>query len=205
MFTAADNRHRRGFSLVELLTALAVAALVVPAILAVLPRAFSSLTAAVGAARAARATATFDATFGRDFDSLVPDCGFWGDGARCSFWTLRPTADGAFAPVLVEYRRGQGSVRRAEFPLPLYVSLVGTNAPTATPPDTTGEAPSRQPATEIFAVGVSDFRYGAPAAPGTPELPEWANPTNAPVSVELAFGASGARAARRLFFRRSSP
>lgn len=205
MFTAGKSRRRLGFSLVELLAAIAVAALVVPAILAVLPRSFASLSAAVEEARSARAVTEFDAAFGRDFASLVPECGFSGDDGRCSFWTMRPSPDGGFLPALVEYRRGGGGVVRSEFPLPLYVALSGTNAPAATPPDTAGEPPSRQPTSEAFAVEAGVFRYGDAMAATAPALTEWSNPTNAPASLELAFGNAGGRHARRLFSRRSAP
>lgn len=205
MFTAGKSSRRRGFTLVELLVAIAVAALVVPAILAILPRSFSALSDSVTEARSARAAMAFDAAFGRDFSSLVPECGFSGDEGRCSFWTLRPSASGGFEPALVEYRRGQGEVRRAEFPISLHLALCGTNAPSAIPPDTSGEPPSRQPLSETFAVTTSPFRYGAGQTAASPELPEWFNPTNAPASVELATGATGGLVARRLFFRRASP
>ena len=59
----AQKSERAGFSLVELLTALAVAALILPAIVAVLPRAFDALVTASTTASAARATAAFDAAF----------------------------------------------------------------------------------------------------------------------------------------------
>lgn len=205
MFTAQKS-ERAGFSLVELLTALAVAALILPAIVAVLPRAFDALVTASTTARAARATAAFDAAFDRDFASLVSACGFTGDGSSCSFWTMRPSSSGTFAPTLVEYRRGGSGIVRTEFPLSLYTGLVGTNAPSTTLPDTSGEGPSRQPATESFAVVISTFRYGKAEVPSdAPALPEWASPTNAPASVEFSFGKTGPTPVKRLYFRRTSP
>ena len=94
MFTAQKS-ERAGFSLVELLTALAVAALILPAIVAVLPRAFDALVTASTTARAARATAAFDAAFDRDFASLVSAFGFTGEqhGTRGYFsWHISCSA-----------------------------------------------------------------------------------------------------------------
>jgi prepilin-type N-terminal cleavage/methylation domain-containing protein len=204
MFTAVKGSRRHGFSLVELLAALAVTAIVAPAILAVLPRAFASLSEAVSEVRSTRAIVELDSSVGRDFASLVAECGFSGDKERCSFWTMRPSPGGGFSPALVEYRREALEIVRSEFPLPLYVSLSGTNAPSSTLPDTSGEPPSRQPEERRFAVVASPFRYGGVMTAAKPGMPEWSSPTNAPASLEFALGAPGGMSARRLFFRRTS-
>lgn len=200
----AANRGNDGFTLAELLAALAVAALVIPAVLAVIPRAFSSLAASKTTADGAIAVASFDAAFDRDFSSLVRECGFSGDGSACSFWTLRPTGPEEFAPSLVEYRRTRGGVARLEFSLALYAELAGTNI-VAVPPDTSGTAPSQRPTLELFRVAISPFRYGAADSGADVEASEWNCATNAPVAIATALAEpDGADAAiPRLYFRRT--
>ncbi|MBR0056265.1 MAG: type II secretion system protein [Kiritimatiellae bacterium] len=222
----APASRTAGFSLVELLVALSIVILVTPAILAIIPRSFDALVAARSRSASARALAAFDASFDRDFASIVVGCGFSGDSSSCSFWTLRPAASGGFSPVLVEYRGAGGHVSRTDFPLPLYTALCGTNAPSATPPDFTGQPPSLRPDVTLFALNAAQFRYFAPAptssqTPAPPAAPApadfWLNPTNVPAGVELSLapaspptpsqpdGAALQIGLTRFFFRRGAP
>lgn len=198
----AESRRDSGFTLAELLAAIAVAALVIPAILAAIPRAFSALAASRAAADGSLSLVAFDSAFDRDFSSLVRECGFSGDGDRCSFWTLRPAGADGFTPSLVEYRRIRGGVARLEFPLALYAELAGTNI-VAVPPDTAGSAPSLRPGKEVFRVAAAPFRYGGESDGAEAGTPEWNCATNAPISVATALATPDAPATPRLFFRRT--
>lgn len=198
----AAGRPDSGFTLVELLVAIAVAALAIPAILAAIPGAFSALAASRAAAAGSLSLTAFDSAFDRDFSSLVRECGFSGDGDRCSFWTLRPGGADGFVPALVEYRRTRGGVARLEFPLALYAELAGTNI-VAIPPDTAGSAPSLQPGKDLYRVAAAPFRYGGLGDGAEAESAEWDCATNAPTAVATALAAPGGPATPRLYFRRT--
>lgn len=200
----ARNRGA-GFSLVEILVAVAVAALVVPAILSVVPHSFSALAETRRIAAEAEALAAFDCAFDADFASLVPESGFAGGADACSFWTMREVAPGVFAPAQVEYRIGARGVVRRETPLALYVEAAGTNRLAALPLPQADFPPTRRPAAETFAVALGGFKYGAGKTRAEPEASDWSNPTNAPASVGAWMGMRGRPPLERLWFRRAAP
>lgn len=81
------------FSLIELLVAVAVAAVVVGAALALILHSFDVWGQGVAQAGALRAADDFDVDFSRDFASACPALGFQGTERACVFWSLRPSAD----------------------------------------------------------------------------------------------------------------
>jgi len=203
MSTAGDSRA--GFSLVELLVAIAVAAIVAPAILAIIPGAFSSLATARLAARSATDLAAFDAAFDADFTSLVPESGFEGGRAGCAFWTLRESPAGGFAPVHVEYRLARDHVKRIETRLGAYMEAAGTNRLSAAPLPQGAFSQSGRPLVETFLIAASGFRYADAQAALEPEAEMWSNPTNAPAAAAATLGAAHGPLKPRLWFRRASP
>lgn len=95
---------KRGFSLIELLVAIAVVAVIGGAVFSVLLSAFNATES--GNAKSAVVVADdFDIAFSRDYESAVAPLGFAGDASSCSFSTTRPTTNGTEL-VFVEYRPG---------------------------------------------------------------------------------------------------
>lgn len=203
MSTAGDSRA--GFSLVELLVAIAVAAIVTPAIFAIIPGAFASLAAARQAAVSATDLAAFDAMFDADFTSLVPESGFEGDKTGCAFWTLRESHGGGLAPVHVEYRLGRDHVERIETRLGAYVEAAGTNSLSAAPLPREAFSQSNRPEVETFRIAAGGFRYADAQAAPEPEAEAWSNPTNAPAAASAMLGATTGAGMPRLWFRRGAP
>ncbi len=85
---------KRAFSLVELLVAVAVAAVVGGAVLALIMQSFGVWEDGVRRASELRAADDFDLDFARDFSSACPGLGFKGDRTSCVFWTLHLAPEG---------------------------------------------------------------------------------------------------------------
>lgn len=203
MSTAGDSRA--GFTLVELLVAIAVAAIVAPAIFAIIPGAFATLATVRQAASSATDLAAFDTAFDADFSSLVAESGFEGDNAGCAFWTLRESPCGGLAPVHVEYRLGRDHVERIETRLDAYVEAAGTNRLSAAPLPQGAFSQSGRPQVETFLIAASGFRYADAQAALEPEAEAWSNPTNAPAAAAAMLGATPGTCEPRLWFRRAEP
>ncbi len=85
---------RSGFSLIELLVAVAVAAAVGAAALALILHSFGVWEEGLSRTGTLQATDEFDLDFSRDFASAYPRLGLQGDVDACLFWTLRRTPEG---------------------------------------------------------------------------------------------------------------
>ncbi len=85
---------RSGFSLIELLVAVAVAAAVGAAALALILHSFGVWEEGLSRTGALQAADEFDLDFSRDFASAYPPLGMQGDAGTCLFWTLRRLPDG---------------------------------------------------------------------------------------------------------------
>jgi prepilin-type N-terminal cleavage/methylation domain-containing protein len=84
---------RSGFSLIELLVAVAVAAAVGAAALALILHSFGVWEEGLSRTGALQAADEFDLDFSRDFASAYPRLGLQGNDDACVFWTLRRTPD----------------------------------------------------------------------------------------------------------------
>jgi hypothetical protein len=190
-------------SLVELLVAVAIAAVVVPAVFLIIPRSFGNLAATRRLSADAEALAAFDCAFARDFASIVPGAGFDGDSRSCVFWTLRQDGPRSFAPVMVEYSFAPGAAVRRETPPGLFAEATGTNALSAVRIPLHLYPPARRPFSEEFRLSAGIAGYGPAGAPA--DADSWACATNAPASVAMVIGAPGSGQIRRLHFRRTVP
>ncbi len=101
---------RAAFSLVELLVAIAVAAVVGGAALALMLHSFDVWENGVGRAGELRAADEFDLDFDRDFASACPSLGFAGTDAECAFWTLGFAPDDDFVLSRVRYAIGENGI-----------------------------------------------------------------------------------------------
>lgn len=197
---------KQGFSLVEILVAVTIAAIVGGAILAVIPGAFDAVGNATSTVRRASAADTFDALFARDFASMIPELGFDGDATHCAFWTMRETAPAEFELRHVSYERGKSGIRLWETPAPDYFSQAGTNAfPFVPLPLPDSWARSRfGDGTEIETVP-APFTFSGTNATDTAGLGEWQSPTNAPVLIGTALEVRRGRILPRHYLRRTLP
>ena len=84
---------RSAFSLIELLVAVAVAAVVGTAAMALILHSFGVWEEGLSRTGELQATDEFDLDFSRDFASAYSPSGLQGDGDTCLFWTLRRTSD----------------------------------------------------------------------------------------------------------------
>lgn len=203
MFTRRNKRS--GMTLVEILVAVSIAAVIVPAVFLAIPRSFDNLAAARRISAGAEAAASLDCAFARDFASIVPEAGFDGDRGSCVFWTLVQDGPGTFAPMMVEYTFEGGRAIRRETPPDLFAEATGTNALSAVRIPIHLYPPARRPAAEEFPVAAAIAGYGACGAAEDEMSDSWLCATNAPGSVSMIFGAPGADRTRRLHARRSRP
>lgn len=197
----ANKRSPPGFSLTELLVALAVSAIVAPAIVMLIPRSFKALESARATASCATQALEFDCAFDRDFSSIVPECGFEGGPSRCAFWTLAPRPDGTFAPALVSYNLDGAAVSRAETSLLDFAEAFGTNTLSIGALFAADAQSAPRQTARTFGVAARSMRYGS----GDEMSPEWSCPTNAPCSAEISFAPRRRLPARRLFLRWRQP
>lgn len=203
MFTRRNRRA--GATLVEILAAVSIAAVVVPAVFLAIPRSFDNLAAARRVSAGAEAVVSLDCAFARDFASIVPEAGFDGDRGSCVFWTLAQDGPGSFAPLMVEYTFEGGRAIRRETTPDLFAEATGTNVLTAARIPIHLYPPAKRPATEEFPIAAAIAGYGACGAAEDEMSDSWLCATNAPGSVSMVLGAPGAERTRRLHARGSKP
>lgn len=195
MFTQENSRHSAGFSLIELIVALAVSAIVAPAILMLIPKSFKALETSRAVAGKACDMLEFDSAFARDFASIVAGNGFEGDSSQCAFWTLSPDPQLSFSPVLVQYRLQGSAVSRRETSLDAVREALGTNT-LAIAAIISADSSSFPPSSlRMFDAGASSFNYAMDHEIEN----EWSDPTNAPASIEILFTPQPPYPSRRMF------
>lgn len=193
--------HRSGFSLAEILVAVSITAILGGAILAVIPGAFESFAQCTSTVRHATAADDFDASFCRDFSSLVPEFGFDGDATSCAFWTVCQTGDDDFELRHVSYSIFESGIESRITAPAEYFLETGSNTFHAIPsplPSWSHSGDRRQ-----IAVTTSHFRYLSTNS--TEAVREWHNPTNAPQGISTTLDALGNRKIKRTYARRTLP
>lgn len=177
----SSNSRSAAFTLVELIVATAVCAILGAVAFACIFGSFGLWGRGIESAAALTAADAFDAAFSRDFASSVPGAAFKGDAGGCSFMTLRPSRDGDFDLLKVRYTVSGDGVTREIWP---------------------GNAPEdAMPAeTQAFATSVySSFLYAGTNSAEAAWSETWEDETPAFASLECSLPNAG----RRVYMRRA--
>ena len=163
---AALARHS-AFSLIALLVAVAVAAIVGATALALILHSFGIWEDGYSRAGEILATDDFDLDFSRDFSSAFYACGLQGDQNACAFWTLRRTSTDDLELCRVRYAFDADGATAERWRQGM---------------DT--EAPGLM--TRYRTKAFSSFSYGETNVAGHVWLSNWASPTGMPSVISIA-------------------
>ena len=189
----SPSSTRSAFSLVELLVAVAVAAIVGATALALILQSFDIWEDGLTRTSEIQAADDFDLDFSRDFASAFYACGLQGDQDACAFWTLRRTSTDDLELCRVRYAFDADGATAERWRQGM---------------DT--EAPGLM--TRYRTKAFSSFSYGETNVAGHVWLSNWANPTGMPSVISIAlqpFNPSTLQPSNpsrhRLYLRRTTP
>jgi prepilin-type N-terminal cleavage/methylation domain-containing protein len=178
-----------GFSLVELLVAMAIVAVIGGGVFHLLLSSFRLYGQGVASTGGFEATDAFDLAFSRDFASAFGPLGFEGDAHSCRFWTFRPSGHGPELALVHWSLSHQGATEERWPP----------NSPGEIPPAWTNVYPTR-----VFRT----FSYAGTNAPLGEWAATWSSTNTAPalLRVQPAPAKGEAAAVRgRVYLRRTAP
>lgn len=104
------NRSRNGFTLVELLTAIAVTLVIGATAFSIMFGASEIWDNCVSNSNDIVAFDNFDTDFARDFNSSCPSCGFSGNATNCTFFTFRLSPTGYCTMEKISYSLSGGRI-----------------------------------------------------------------------------------------------
>ncbi len=153
----------KGFSLTELLVAIAVSLLIGGAVMAIIPRAFTVSGLAMREVSEAVELSSYDLDLEKDFASLIPGLGFDGSMKHLSFWTMRQTDINNHQLFHVTYELRPQSIRQTTIAPDTYFSLAYTNGfpliPYPIPTESLAAASSSQKGFVIRDYDVTPFHF----------------------------------------------
>ena len=182
---ASSVASRSAFSLIELLVAVAVAAVVGSAALALILHSFGVWENGMARTGELQAADEFDLDFSRDFASAYQALGMQGGANACVFWTLRRTPnDIALCRVRYSFDKDGALAERWDLGS-------DTNAPGLT--------------TRYRTAAFSSFSYaGTNAADNAWQL-NWDCSTGMPSVISVKCDTATCSSGRRLYVRRTTP